>query len=497
MSTVVVNNSQAKDKENQKGKLLVTIQKVKTKKTIQNDDNEKKKKKHHHHRQSKKHHHRRSRVHHKRGHNKRYHHRLRKELKQQQKMKKLDKMEYRKSLKKRVKEKKNLVLQKNFQLERKPLPKSKTISKTQTTKKEKPKKKGSFDEISSPKVRINVIKTNNSKKEKSVDNYFLRGNDFIHPLSARNELKLDWKTKPKTVLLIKQRGDTETTKLMSKMLKLLTFAYQINVLIEPSAKEDFPDYECFDTNDKPNLYQIFDFVISLGGNGTFLYTVSLFNLQPVPPLLGFSVGSLRFLTNYDSKNFRKSIKAAIQGKFFLTLRSRLVCRIFSDDELVFKTNILNEAVIDRSGSSRVVNLKCYCDNVKFTTISADGVLVSTPTGSTGYNISAGGPITHPAVSGILFTPMCAHSLSARPLLFPDSVVIKIKVAKDSNGICYCTFDGKQYGELKKGMYLTITTSKYPVPSINVNNSVADWFQAISTILGWNERKIKHKPYEED
>ncbi|KAJ6240448.1 nad kinase [Anaeramoeba flamelloides] len=304
MSTFLVNNLQEKDKENQKEKLLVTIQKVKTKKTIQNDDDEKKKKKkhhhnhHHHHHRSQKHHHGRNRVHHKRGHNKRYHHKLRKELKYQKKIKKMNKMEYRKSLKQRIKEKKNLKSQKAFQVERKSLSKSKTISKTQTTKKEKVKKKGSFDEISSPKVRINVIKTNNSKKERSVDNYFLRGNDFIHPLSARNELKLDWKTKPKTVLLIKQRGDTETTKLMSKMLKLLTFAYQINVLIEPSAKEDFPDYECFDTNDKPNLYQIFDFVISLGGNGTFLYTVSLFNLQPVPPVLGFSVGSLRFLTNY-------------------------------------------------------------------------------------------------------------------------------------------------------------------------------------------------------
>ncbi|KAJ6248474.1 nad kinase [Anaeramoeba flamelloides] len=272
---------------------------------------------------------------------------------------------------------------------------------------------------------------------------------------------------------------------------------KINVIIESSIKEEFPDLPFFQKEEKKNLHNFIDFIITIGGDGTLLWTVSLFNLQPVPPLLPFNMGSLGFLASFDYREFKKIIKLTLEKNILINFRSRLLCKVYSaKGNLLLEKNVTNEVVIDR-GSNSISFLKCYCDGVQFTMITGDGVMVTTPTGSTAYNLSAGGAITHPSVKGMLFTPMCPYSISARPLLFPNSVTIKIKNPKSAKCNVSVTFDGSKFDDLEYGGYVTIQTYKYPIPSIHVSDSVSDWFSAISTILGWNEVTYAPKPYEED
>ncbi|KAJ6253959.1 nad kinase [Anaeramoeba flamelloides] len=355
------------------------------------------------------------------------------------------------------------------------------------------KEKNKFLKVKNlPKTPITVIESR-SHNTKPISIRNLCQSRFIKGPNVRKSLQLKWGSRPKTVLVIKKKDSKSATRITKKILHYLVYGAKVNVLIEPSAQKDFPDNTPFKNDNKSYLNEIVDFVVSVGGDGTILHVCNLFNLQPIPPLLAFHSGTLGFLACYDYKDYRNSIKSTIKGKFFLTLRSRLVCRVFSNNELVYKTNVLNEVVVGRGSSSHLCNLKCLCDEVSFTRIQADGVLIGTPTGSTAYNLSAGGPITHPSSSGILFTPICAHSLSARPLVFPDSVKLKIKVARSSRGTCTCFFDGINGCTLNRGDYIVISTSKYPLPSINRTNAISDWFSGISTILSWNDRKVVQKP----
>ncbi|KAJ6247824.1 nad kinase [Anaeramoeba flamelloides] len=347
------------------------------------------------------------------------------------------------------------------------------------------------------KSRITLIRSKSTDTE-PLKNFLEKKRNFVTPLLPFHDVPIKWSSKPQTVLVIKKRRNQFVSSVMKNVLNYLIHDLKINVLIEPPVKEEFPDVPCFKEEQKPYLHKFIDFVISIGGDGTLLWTVYQFNLQPVPPLLSFNMGSLGFLAAFDYRRFKETIQLAIEKKFLITFRSRLLCRVYSaKDEILFETNVLNEVVLDRSGSKFISLLKCYCDDVQFTLLSGDGVMVTTPTGSTAYSLSAGGAITHPSMKAILFTPMCSYSVSARPLIFPDSVTLKIKHPKSAKGSCSATFDGRTWGNLENGGYITIQTSKYPLPFMHISNSVSDWFGAISSILGWNEVIYVPKPYDED
>ncbi|TXT10868.1 hypothetical protein VHUM_02373 [Vanrija humicola] len=310
-----------------------------------------------------------------------------------------------------------------------------------------------------------------------------------------------------------------------------------------------------------NSPQLFDFVVTLGGDGTVLFTSWLFQ-KIVPPVLPFALGSLGFLTNFDFANYKPTMDRVINEGIRVNLRMRFTCVVYRaierfEDKVVTKggkrrnkavrrpggdilvqqvdrdgwdaledpTNsklcsqtgkkskeimcfttraveqfeVLNDLVVDRGPSPFVSLLEVFGDDHHLTTVQADGLTVSTPTGSTAYSLSAGGSLVHPQIPAILLTPICPHTLSFRPMLLPDSMELRICVPYNSRSTAWASFDGRGRVELRQGDHIKITASKYPFPTVCADKQSTDWFRSISRTLKWNERE-KQKSFvvvEED
>lgn len=161
-----------------------------------------------------------------------------------------------------------------------------------------------------------------------------------------------------------------------------------------------------------------------------------------------------------------------------------------EEELVGTYAVLNEVSVNRAPSCNLVDIDLFCDGIPVTKVQADGVLVSTPTGSTAYSLSAGGSIVHPAVSAMLLTPICPHSLSFRPLLFPDAVTLQLQIPHGSpqsrsRSSCLVAFDGKHKFEMGPGDCVTIQMSPHPLPSVVCKTDTEDLFQSLKGGLHWN------------
>ncbi|KAJ1952623.1 hypothetical protein EC988_003450 [Linderina pennispora] len=365
--------------------------------------------------------------------------------------------------------------------------------------------------------------------------------------------------------------------------------------------------------------EMFDFVVTLGGDGTVLYTSWLFQ-RTVPPIIPFHLGSLGFLTVFDHHHARRVLASAIHVGVRINLRMRFTCTVYrladaadaeaanvladaadcnraidhetatrgirggeelcsaevasgkiakptrsfsgtkkerrrrrsteasSDgsvrvrrrggrrhvhqypdsikcDEPVFvppepldlpesewedvpqayqgkarrawrrgeSFQVLNELVVDRGPSPYLSQIELYGDGNHLTTVEADGLCLATPTGSTAYSLAAGGSLVHPEIPAIMVTPICPHTLSFRPMLLPDSMVVRVVLPPDSRNTAWASFDGRHRIELRRGDHIQITASKYPLPTVCASQSqTQDWMASLSRCLNWNERKRQKK-----
>lgn len=247
----------------------------------------------------------------------------------------------------------------------------------------------------------------------------------------------------------------------------------------------------------------FDLVLTLGGDGTVLFTSWLFQ-RVVPPVFCFSLGSLGFLTNFEFSEYKSHLNG-IMGDIGMrvNLRMRFTCTVFRKDrskgaeagavEEGEQFEVLNEVVIDRGPSPYVSNLELYADDELLTVVQADGCIFSTPTGSTAYSLSAGGSLMHPSIPGILLTPICPHTLSFRPMVLSDSHLLRVVVPHTSRSTAYCSFDGKGRVELRQGDYVTVEASQYPFPTV-VSDS-GEWFTSVQRALRWNTRGAVQKSWD--
>jgi NAD+ kinase len=153
--------------------------------------------------------------------------------------------------------------------------------------------------------------------------------------------------------------------------------------------------------------------------------------------------------------------------------------------------VLNDVSIHRGAAPYLTNLEVYCDNTFVTNVQGDGLLLATPTGSTAYSLAAGGSMVHPAVPGILFTPICPHSLSFRPLVFPDHVQLRVQVPESvRNTEMRCSFDGSHHIALLPGDALVVQLCRWPVPTICDVDVSHDWFSSVREGLYWNLRQMQ-------
>ncbi|CAK7203490.1 NAD(+) kinase [Sporothrix eucalyptigena] len=244
----------------------------------------------------------------------------------------------------------------------------------------------------------------------------------------------------------------------------------------------------------------FDLVITLGGDGTVLFTSWLFQ-RIVPPVLSFSLGSLGFLTTFEFERFRFHLDRIMGNEGMrVNLRMRFTCTVYRDGttpgeqpEEGEQFEVLNELVIDRGPSPYVSNLELYGDDELLTVVQADGCIFSTPTGSTAYSLSAGGSLVHPDIPAILLTPICPHTLSFRPMVLSDTMLLRVSIPRNSRATAYCAFDGKGRVELKQGDCVTITASQYPFPTVTRTDT--EWFNSVSRTLRWNTRAATQKGFD--
>ncbi|RGP62222.1 serine threonine kinase [Fusarium longipes] len=274
----------------------------------------------------------------------------------------------------------------------------------------------------------------------------------------------------------------------------------------------------------------FDFVISLGGDGTVLYASWLFQ-RIVPPVLSFALGSLGFLTKFDFEDYQKTLTTAFTKGVTVSLRLRFEGTVMRsqprkahidkdsdedddqprdlveeligeerEDEHTHRPDgtfeILNEVVVDRGPNPTLSTTEIFGDDEHFTSVLADGICVSTPTGSTAYNLAAGGSLCHPENPVMLVTSICAHTLSFRPIILPDTIVLRVGVPYGARTSSWASFDGRERVELKPGDYVTISASRFPFASVQAEGRRSeDWVNSISGKLGWNTRQ-KQKSYKE-
>ena len=212
----------------------------------------------------------------------------------------------------------------------------------------------------------------------------------------------------------------------------------------------------------------FDFVVTLGGDGTVLYASWLFQ-RVVPPVLSFALGSLGFLTKFDFDDYQDTLTKAFRDGITISLRLRfegtimrsapradkddhrdLVEELIGEEIDEHRTHkpdrtfeILNDIVVDRGPNPTMSTIELFGDEEHLTTVQADGICVATPTGSTAYNLAAGGSLCHPENPVILVTAICAHTLSFRPVILPDTMVLRIGVPYDARANSWASFDGRE------------------------------------------------------
>ncbi|XP_027339058.1 NAD kinase 2, chloroplastic [Abrus precatorius] len=319
---------------------------------------------------------------------------------------------------------------------------------------------------------------------------------FTHP-STQQQMLL-WKSMPKTVLLLKKPGEH----LMEEAREVASFLYyqeKMNVFVEPEVHDIFariPGFgfvQTFYSHDTCDLHEKVDFVACLGGDGVILHASNLFR-GAIPPVVSFNLGSLGFLTSHNFEDYKQDLRQVIHGNdtrdgVYITLRMRLRCEIFRKGKSmpgkVF--DILNEVVVDRGSNPYLSKIECYEHGRLITKVQGDGVIVATPTGSTAYSTAAGGSMVHPNVPCMLFTPICPHSLSFRPVILPDSAQLELKIPEDARSNAWVSFDGKRRQQLSRGDLVRISMSQHPLPTVNKFDQTGDWFHSLIRCLNWNER----------
>lgn len=362
--------------------------------------------------------------------------------------------------------------------------------------------------------------------------------------------RLEWLEKPQNVLIIGKRSQEVTGKIL-ELCEWLVNEREMRVYVEAwraigkewqkrrtndKGSEDSPEthqsigderiVEVTLAHPTPELLLMLreevDFAVCLGGDGTLLFFNSFFPTS-VPPVICVNyTGSLGFLTRFRMEDVHENIDKIIAGEMEILNRTRMkatvrVTRAHAEgavgedqeeeeeqaEELVtgqpaveivdgISYTFINEVVIDRGPSPFISSLECFCDGTHITTVQGDGIIIATSTGSTAYSLAAGGSMLHPLLSAVIFTPICPHSLSFRPVVLPGTAKLCIQVPSDSRSSAWVRFDGKQRFQLRREDSVAIEMAEFPLPMICKSDMTSEWFSALANCLSWNIRERQGK-----
>lgn len=210
-----------------------------------------------------------------------------------------------------------------------------------------------------------------------------------------------------------------------------------------------------------------DFVICFGGDGTILHMAKTATRHNVP-ILGVNIGTMGFMAELESSELQDLTKLAT-GEYTIDSRMMLDVTVHRDRNIIFHDMCLNDAVVTKGSVARIVHISVACDGVQAMECGGDGVIVATPTGSTGYNLSAGGPIVEPDAQSILITPICAHDLLSRCIVASPERTITLELTKNARRNAFLSVDGGKAIKLSMGDVTTIRKSKKQTQLIRLNN----------------------------
>ncbi len=225
-----------------------------------------------------------------------------------------------------------------------------------------------------------------------------------------------------------------------------------------------------------------DMGIVLGGDGTMLWAARLFSSSKVP-LLGVNLGGMGYITEVASKDLITVMEQVLRGNYILEKRIMLSVEHKRDNETLSKLHALNDVIVNKGTRATIIELEVLVDNVFITRYRADGLIVCTPTGSTAYSLSAGGPILYPTLNSLLLTPICPHTLTNRPIVLPGDARVDIRLISVSDDVIL-THDGLVSGNIASGDIISIRRSSQ-VTSL-VMPEAHDHFEAMKTKLRWGE-----------
>ena len=224
------------------------------------------------------------------------------------------------------------------------------------------------------------------------------------------------------------------------------------------------------------------FVVLLGGDGTLLSAARLLALSGIP-VLGVNLGSLGFLTEVTRKEIYTALEAADQGKAEIEERSMLECTVKRGGEILGTYEALNEIVVGKNTLSRLNTYELSIDTAFVSSYKADGLIISTPTGSTAYSLAAGGPILTPSVDAFVITPVAPHSLTHRPLVVRDNVAIQVvvKIAKEG---AFLSFDGQMGMAVLEGDHIHCKKLAHTFKLLRFHST---FFDGLHSKLKWGQR----------
>lgn len=223
-----------------------------------------------------------------------------------------------------------------------------------------------------------------------------------------------------------------------------------------------------------------DLMLVLGGDGTMIATARMIGDQEVP-VLGVNYGGLGYLAEFRIEELYSALQAILDGNYRLDKRVMLAVELFRDEISLTTNRVLNDVVINKSALARIIEIEAFLNSQFVNSFRADGLIVSTPTGSTAYNLSAGGPVIFPSMNAVVVTPICPFTLSNRPIVVPDSAEIELILKTDHEEVAL-TLDGQVGFPLQAGDRVVIQKSATTFNLIQPSNR--NYFDVLRDKLRW-------------
>jgi len=284
--------------------------------------------------------------------------------------------------------------------------------------------------------------------------------------------------RPKSAAIVSKPGRPEVARILPGVMEWFR-AHKYQMVVDPQTAEYAKGQEVVPRSQMSS--RPLDLVVVLGGDGTFLSAARAMAATDVP-LLGVNLGSLGFLTEVPLPALYPTLEAISQGRGTIESRSLIQCTLFRGPENLGSYQVLNDVVLNKTAMARLNNYDLAVDKIFVSSYRADGMIVATPTGSTAYSLSAGGPVLMPTVDAFVITPVSPHSLTHRPLVVPDSAEIEI-VLKGNAEEAYLSLDGQPGLALRDGDRVRCRRSAHKV---NLFRTGTDFFEVLRTKLKWGE-----------